>query len=81
MSTLSRIFRAPNWKYALGELALIVSGILIALAANSWYESRQIREQEIRALKQLSQSLNEDHETLLNRADRLVGFATSGKRL
>ena len=81
MNTLSRILRVPNWKHAVGELALIVSGILIALGANSWYESRQVRQDEIQILDQISQSLNEDYETLLNRTERITRFAATSDRL
>lgn len=81
MNSLSRILRVPNWKYAVGELALIVSGILIALGANSWYEGRQVRQDEIQVLNQISQSLGEDYETLLDRTERITRFATIGDRL
>lgn len=81
MNTLSRLVRAQNWKYAVGELVLIVSGILIALAANSWYENRQTRQDESQILLQISQSLNEDHLTLLNRTERMSRFAEIGNDL
>ena len=40
---VSRLVSAPNWRYALGELLLIVVGVTIALAATTWYEKRQER--------------------------------------
>ena len=35
-----------NWKYGLGELALIIVGVSIALAANSWYQNEVERQLE-----------------------------------
>jgi len=57
---LSRLVSAPNWRYALGEIVLIVVGVSIALAASSWYEGRQERRDEILVLQQLRQTLSED---------------------
>ena len=33
-----------NWKYALGELLIIVLGVLIALGVDNWKEERKERE-------------------------------------
>jgi len=57
---VSRLVSAPNWRYAIGEVALIVIGVTIALAATSWYEARQERQDEILVLKQLHRTLSED---------------------
>ena len=57
---LSRLVSAPNWRYALGEVVLIVVGVTIALAASSWYEGRQERRDEVLILQQLHQTLSED---------------------
>ena len=78
---MTRILTATNWRYALGELILIVSGILIAIAANSWYEDRALRSEEIRVLRQIGQSLEEDYRTLLNRSERLNRFSNTGRQL
>jgi len=51
-----------NWRYAVGEVLLIVIGILIALAANSWWEDRQEREEERAILQQISAALQVDLE-------------------
>jgi hypothetical protein len=62
-----RIFKSTaefNWRYALGEVLLIVIGVSIALAANSWYESRQLRVDEIAFLKELQVTLHEDLNTI-----------------
>ena len=41
-------------KYALGEIILVVAGILIALQINNWNEDRKDRIQEQKILRQLS---------------------------
>jgi len=51
-----------NWKYGIGEVFLIVVGVSIALAANSWYESRKLRGDETAILSGLQATLREDLE-------------------
>lgn len=41
------------FKYAIGEIILVVIGILIALQINNWNETRKIRNQELKYLKNL----------------------------
>ncbi len=55
-----RVMNAANWKYAVGEVLLIVVGVTIALAGNSWYEDRQKRRDELQVLEQLRQALTVD---------------------
>jgi hypothetical protein len=43
----------PAWKRLIAELAVIVAGVLIALAANSWWEQRQERRRAEEYLEQL----------------------------
>ncbi len=57
---VSRLVSAPNWRYAVGEVVLIVVAVTIALAATSWYEGRQERRDEVVILQQLRQALGED---------------------
>ena len=57
---VSRLVSAPNWRYAIGEVVLIVVGVTIALAGTSWYEGRQERRDEILVLQQLRRTLSED---------------------
>ena len=57
---VSRLVSAPNWRYAVGEVALIVVGVTIALAGTSWYEGRQDRRDEVLILQQLHRTLTED---------------------
>lgn len=46
--------------YAIGEIALVVIGILIALEINNWNEGRKIKVQLIDHLENLAIDLNED---------------------
>ncbi len=62
MNRLSRIIRSANWKYAVGEVALIFVGITLALLANSWYENSQDRAEEKEILGQVLASLQTDIE-------------------
>ena len=41
------------FKYAIGEIVLVVIGILIALCINNWNEERMERREERAILKQL----------------------------
>jgi hypothetical protein len=53
---MRRVYRALgpiNWKWALGELTLIIAGVLTALAVNSWWESRNDAARERAYLRQL----------------------------
>ncbi len=50
------------FKYAIGEIVLVVIGILIALQINTWNQNRQDREQEQQILMQL---LNEYENNLI----------------
>lgn len=59
---VSRIIRATNWKYAVGEVFLIVVGITLALMATSWYENWQERRYESLVLGQLKVALESDLE-------------------
>jgi hypothetical protein len=64
------------FKYAIGEILLVVIGILIALSINNWNESNKRTAQEIEILKEIKHELEdaleeysndvEDHERNLN---------------
>jgi len=53
-------------KYAIGEIILVVIGILIALALNNWMENRKESDLEIRILNEISENLAEDIGSLQN---------------
>jgi hypothetical protein len=48
---------AKYLKYAIGEIILVVIGILIALQINNWNENRKLQEQEVQILKELKSDL------------------------
>ena len=68
---LSRVAAAISWEYAIGEVLLIVVGITIALAANSWYESLVERREESRLLAQIRAALQADLVSLEEACDEL----------
>ena len=52
--------------YSLGEIALVMIGILLALQVNNWNENRKERLEEIRLLESIQMDLKQDQE-MLNR--------------
>ncbi len=48
------------FKYAIGEIVLVVIGILIALSINNWNENRKLQIQELNLTKQLLQDAKAD---------------------
>jgi hypothetical protein len=48
------------FKYAIGEIVLVVIGILIALQINNWNEQRKFNKQELYTLKQLQVEFKAD---------------------
>lgn len=55
--------------YAIGEIILVVIGILIALAINNWNNEKNDRLAEIKYLNQIKISLQDNHLILKNRID------------
>jgi hypothetical protein len=51
-------------KYAIGEIVLVVIGILIALSINNWNEKRKINQQCISILKNISDEIKSDQITV-----------------
>ena len=64
---ISQLRADINWKYAIGEFFLIVVGITVALAVNSWYEDQKDRHDELELLRQIQQTLDEDLQFLNDR--------------
>ena len=50
--------------YAVGEIVLVVIGILIALSINNWNEDRKRKKEEKDLYVQIIKDLDEDHELL-----------------
>jgi hypothetical protein len=48
--------------YAVGEILLVVIGILIALQVNNWNEARKLRQVEIDSLSEILTGLRETHK-------------------
>jgi hypothetical protein len=46
--------------YAIGEIVLVVIGILIALQLNNWNNTRQVKKLEIKYLKEIANNLRSD---------------------
>jgi hypothetical protein len=55
--------------YAIGEIILVVIGILIALQVNNWNETRQSRSEETKLLKEMKAALASDLEDILANID------------
>ena len=60
MTRIGRLLETETWVHALGELCLIVAGILIALWINDWHDRRKDREAELNILRDMHASLVED---------------------
>jgi len=52
--------------YAIGEIILVVIGILIALAINNWNNEKRIHSEETATLQKLIQDLKSDNERYLD---------------
>lgn len=67
MSRFNQLIKGINWRYSIGEVLLIVIGILIALALNKWKEQQDLRNEETEILKELVMSLQNDlHDIKIN---------------
>ena len=53
-------------KYAIGEIILVVIGILIAVSINNWNENRKLQNEETILLKALKQDFLENKKRLIN---------------
>ena len=62
---LIRPIKSIDWRYAIGEIALIAIGVLIALGASDWQSNRAARNSEIITLNQIAESLTQDRDQLL----------------
>ncbi len=55
-----------NWSYGLGELIIVIAGVLTALAVDQWNSDRLDRLEEGRIVERLTFDLNTDLEELAN---------------
>jgi hypothetical protein len=71
-------------KYAIGEIILVVIGILIALQINNWYEDRKRKNPEVSTLMELRDNLLSDikdfnadmrvYDIVSNSSDVIINF-------
>jgi hypothetical protein len=71
----SRIIRAVNWRHAVGEVLLIVVGILIALAISDWNDRRLQRIQELALLEEIKSTMETDVAALETKLEEIKGAA------
>ena len=66
------------FKYAIGEILLVVIGIMIALQINNWNEKQKTKNAELSYLKSIKNDLNADYETISyildNTSQRIEAF-------
>src|SRR5210317_1244230 len=48
------------FKYAIGEIILVVIGILIALSINTWNENKKTKSYEVKMLSEIAKALDSD---------------------
>ena len=68
-------------KYAIGEIVLVVIGILIALSINNWNEQRKQRQVEISYLENLKEELEINLAFLSSEKSKLQDFLQNQSRL
>lgn len=67
--------------YAIGEIFLVVIGILIALQINTWNEERKTRQYELKMLKELKATLEKDRGYFSSQIPRLTNKQNAANRL
>ncbi|MFN3997516.1 DUF6090 family protein [Algoriphagus sp.] len=67
--------------YAVGEIFLVVIGILIALQINTWNELRKTRQYEVKMLKELKSTLEKDRRYFSSQIPRLTIKQNAANRL
>tara|TARA_R110000744_G_scaffold97420_1_gene188242 strand:+ start:1076 stop:1846 length:771 start_codon:yes stop_codon:yes gene_type:complete len=68
-------------KYAIGEIVLVVIGILIALQINTWNENTQKKEQEIAYYCKIKEDLQNDQKNIQRSIESLDDRIFSAKNL
>jgi hypothetical protein len=70
--------------YAIGEIILVVIGILIALAINNWNNEKRIHSEETATLQKLIQDLKSDNERYLDNIEfynKFGNYLTKSKEI
>jgi len=65
------------FKYAIGEIILVVIGILIALSLNNWNEKQNLKAEEIKLLKEMKSALLSDKDDIISNIDEHSSAAKS----
>lgn len=68
-------------KYAIGEIVLVVIGIMIALQVNNWNEKRKENKQELYLLNQIKKDIQSDSSLLASYIRLTYGKTLQAKRL
>ena len=63
--------------YAIGEIILVVIGILIALQINNWNEKSKLKNEEIKLLKEMRSALISDKEDVISNISEHASAAKS----
>ena len=63
--SFARTTAGKYFKYAIGEIFLVVIGILIALSINNWNENQKLKVYEIKILKEIKANLKQSREEVL----------------
>ena len=72
---------AKYMRYSVGEILLVVIGILIALQVNNWNENRKERLVEIKYLKNLKHDLQNDSIDIIRFENTRMGIANAAYEL
>lgn len=67
MGRATKIFSSVNWKYALGEILLLVIGILLAVQINNWNTNRGALKNEAVVLNRLKNEITSNQKELIFR--------------
>lgn len=66
-------------RYALGEILLVMIGILLALQVNNWNENRKDRKLEKELLSTLQNTLQQNKDLITSRMRSIAGYQRSGE--
>lgn len=70
MRSITNRLKSLKWKYILGEITLIVLGILIAVQINNWNEFRKTRRFEKQIMQEIHQTLEKELDVIGSRIKR-----------
>jgi Family of unknown function (DUF6090) len=71
--------KTKYFKYAIGEILLVVVGILIALSINNWNEQKKVRKFETRLLVELHNTVNDEIKRMDVRITKNTEYRTSAE--